>query len=163
MATTKDKGGRPSKYDAKYDDQAYKLCLLGADDSQLADFFEVNEDTINEWKKRHPTFSESLKTGKGIADANVAKSLYHRATGYEHPEVDIKMYEGEIIITDITKRYPPDTTAAIFWLKNRQRSKWRDKQDVEHTGRDGAPIVFDIMGTKSHNANNSTTDTTSKS
>jgi len=69
-----------------------------------------------------------------LADANVADRLYSRATGYEHPDVDLKMYEGQIIETPLIKRYPPDTAAAILWLKNRQRGKWRDKQEVEHSG-----------------------------
>lgn len=129
------KRGRPSKYKEEYAEQAYKLCLLGATDKELADFFHVNEDTINEWKKKYEDFSESLKKGKTIADATVAERLYQRAIGYVHPETKIISYEG--MITDkieVEKHYPPDPTAAIFWLKNRQRDKWRDKQEVEHTG-----------------------------
>lgn len=52
--------GRPSDYNVAFNDQAYKLCLLGATDKDLADFFEVVEDTINEWKKKHPQFSVSI-------------------------------------------------------------------------------------------------------
>lgn len=123
--------GRPTKYLDEYAEQARKLCLLGATDAELADFFEVNEDTINEWKKVHKEFSESIKRGKGIADAEVASKLYHRALGYEHPDVDIKMYEGQIIETPLVKHYPPDTAAAIFWLKNRNKKEWRDKQEID--------------------------------
>lgn len=126
--------GRPTKYQEQYAEQAYKLCLLGAVDKELADFFEVSESTLNLWKLNHIGFSESIKRGKGLADANVASKLYHRATGYEHPDTDIKMYEGGIIETQIIKHYPPDTTAAIFWLKNRRPKEWRDKQEVEHSG-----------------------------
>lgn len=126
--------GAPTKYQDSHDKQAYKLCLLGATDAELADFFEVNEDTINEWKKVHDTFSVSIKRGKFQADANVATKLFKRATGYQHPDTDIKMYEGQIITTEVIKHYPPDTTAGIFWLKNRQPKKWRDKQEVEHSG-----------------------------
>ena len=125
------KDGRPTKYKDEYSGKAYKLCLLGATDAELADFFEVNEDTINEWKKVHPEFSESLKKGKKIADAEIASKLYHRAKGYEHPELVTATFQG--VITDtmiVTKHYPPDTTAAIFWLKNRQKDKWRDKQEI---------------------------------
>lgn len=124
-------GGAPTKYKEEYNEQAYKLCLLGATDKDLADFFEVHVDTINEWKKVYIEFSYSLKRGKQIADATIAESLYHRAKGYEHEDVDIKMYEGNIIETPLIKHYPPDTTAAIFWLKNRQPKEWRDKQDIE--------------------------------
>lgn len=76
--------------------------------------------------------------GKGAADAAVASKLFHRATGYEHPEDDIRAVNGEIVITPTIKHYPPDTTAAIFWLKNRQPAKWRDKQEVDHTSSDGS-------------------------
>lgn len=126
--------GRPTKYKAEFAEQAQKLCLLGATDKDLADFLDVQESTINEWKKTHKAFSESIKAGKELADATVADRLFKRATGYEHEDVDIKAWQGDVIITPITKHYPPDTAAAIFWLKNRQKARWRDKQEVENSG-----------------------------
>ena len=131
---------RPTKYQPEYAEQARKYCLLGATDIELASFFEVSEDTIYEWKKVHQEFSEAIKKGKEQADANVADRLYQRAMGYEHPEVDIRVADGVIVQTPITKVYAPDTAAAIFWLKNRQRGKWREKQDVEMYGKDGKPL-----------------------
>lgn len=131
--TVKKKEGRPSKYKPEYSAQAYKLCLLGATDKDLAKFFEVEESTLNNWKKDHPEFLESIKEGKDQADAVVAQSLFHRATGYSHKDVDIRMYKGKIVTTPLTKHYPPDSTAAIFWLKNRQPEKWRDKQEIKHS------------------------------
>lgn len=122
-------GEKNSKYKPEYDEQAYKLCLLGMTDKKLAEFFEVTEQTINNWKNDHPTFFESLKRGKGLADADVAHSLYNRALGYEHEADDIKVVEGAIVITPTIKRYPPDATSAIFWLKNRQPEVWRDKPE----------------------------------
>ena len=62
----------------------------------------------------------------------MASRLYQRAMGYEHPETITASFRGEITDTmEVTKCYPPDPTAAIFWLKNRQKEKWRDKQEVE--------------------------------
>ncbi len=139
----KNKGGRPKgsgRYRKEFNEQAYKLCLLGADDKKLADFFNVTEQTINNWKKAQPSFFESLKAGKEVADAKIAESLYHRAKGYTHDDVHISNYQGQITITPLKKHYPPDTTAAIFWLKNRQKGEWRDKKDREITGKDGGPI-----------------------
>lgn len=130
--------GRPSKYKFEYAEQARKLCLLGATDAELADFFNIAESTLNEWKNEFPEFSESIKKGKMLADANIADRLYQRAMGYEAPDVDIRVVEGEIIKTPMIKYYPPDTPAAIFWLKNRQRGKWRDKVDVDNTSSDGS-------------------------
>lgn len=121
----KNKGGRPSKYDPKMNEQVFKLCLLGADDSQIANFFEVTETTINNWKISEPEFFESLKRGKEEADMNVVNSLYRRALGYEYVEVK---EEGEKVART-TKEIIPDVTAQIFWLKNRQKDKWRDVKD----------------------------------
>lgn len=142
--------GRPTKYDQAYDDKAYKLCLLGATDKELASFFEVNEDSIHEWKKVHPSFSESLKKGKDEADATVAQKLYHRATGYSHEAVKIvaDAKSGAEHIVPFTEHYPPDTTAAIFWLKNRQRDKWRDRTEHDLTTKDEklpAPIADNTL------------------
>ena len=123
--------GRPTKYKTEFAEQARKLCVLGATDKQLSDFFEVSESTINKWKLDFPEFSESLKLGKLIADAEVADKLYQRATGYSHPEVKVFNNQGEIVTHECVKHYAPDPTAAIFWLKNRQSDKWRDKQHVE--------------------------------
>lgn len=123
--------GRPTKYKTEFAEQARKLCILGATDKQLADFFEVSESTINKWKLEFSDFSESLKMGKLIADAEVADKLYQRATGYSHPEVKVFNNQGEIITHECVKHYAPDPTAAIFWLKNRQSDRWRDKQHVE--------------------------------
>lgn len=128
----KKKVGAPSLYKIEYNEQVYKICLLGATDSEIGDFFNVTETTINNWKIEFPEFFESIKRGKQIADAKVAQSLYNRALGYEHEEDKIFNDQGSPLIVPTTKHYPPDTTAAIFWLKNRQPSKWRDKQEIDN-------------------------------
>ena len=69
------------------------------------------------------------------ADAEIAESLFNRARGYVAPDLDIKMYEGQIIETPYMKHYPPDATSMIFWLKNRQPKIWRDNQKIEHSGK----------------------------
>lgn len=127
---------RPSKYNPDYPKQAQKLCRLGATDKELADFFGVAESTLNKWKEDYPEFSESLKEGKALADAEVADKLYKRATGYEHAAVKIvaNANTGQEHIVNYTERYPPDTTAAIFWLKNRRPDLWRDKTEQKIEG-----------------------------
>lgn len=125
---------RPTKYKKEYAEQAFKLCLLSATDEDLADFFEVSESTINKWKLDHDEFSESIKKGKDSADANVASRLYNRAMGYEQDEDKIFNANGAPLVVPTKKHYPSDTTAAIFWLKNRQPEKWRDKKELEHGG-----------------------------
>lgn len=125
---------RPSKYKPEFVAQAAKLCALGATDIEIADFFEVDVRTLYRWKGEHEEFCQSLKAAKEVADERVERSLFSRANGYEHDEVDIRVLAGEIVQTPIRKFYPPDTTAAIFWLKNRRPQEWRDKQEVEHGG-----------------------------
>lgn len=132
-------GGRPTKYRAEYAEQVYKLCLLGATDEQIADFFGVSVQTIHTWAKRHTAFLEARRNGKQVADANVAEALYHRALGYSHPEEKIFQHDGGIIRAATVKQYPPDTAAAFIWLKN--RAGWRDKLDHEHTGKDGKDLM----------------------
>lgn len=134
---------RPTLYKPEYAEQARKLCLLGSTDKDLADFFEVCEATLNNWKTDFPEFLESIKRGKTQADAEVADRLYQRAMGFEHPEVHITSFQGFITVTPITKIYAPDPTAAIFWLKNRQRAKWRDRVETEHSGNIGVTTLSD--------------------
>lgn len=127
-------GGRPTLFKPEYVEQARKLALLGATDKDVANFFGVIEKTINNWKEAHPEFLQSLKDGKEIADTEIAGKLYHRALGYSHEAVKIMQYEGEPVIVPYTEHYPPDTTAAIFWLKNRRSDLWRDRTQQEHSG-----------------------------
>jgi len=135
---------RPTKYNKEYNMQAYKLALLGATDVELADFFEVNQDTIYEWKKTHPKFSESIKDGKIKADYCVAHKLYDKAIGPEWIEeqafkVKRESYNAEgkketfeeVIVVPVTRRAPPDTPAISLWLRNRNPERWKDKVDVE--------------------------------
>lgn len=123
--------GRPTKYKEEYNEQAYKLCLLGHTDEELASFFEVDVSTINNWKIEYPMFFESIKKGKEFADTEVVQALYKRATGMSLKKQVVK---GEGAVVEVEDEIPPDTTAMIFWLKNRQPKKWRDKQVTEHEG-----------------------------
>ena len=121
--------GRPTSYAPEFAAQAEKLGRLGATDAELAHFFEVDERTINRWKGDHPEFRQSLKAGKLEADATVADRLYRRACGYEH-EVHKVLSDGRVV--SFVERLPPDTTACIFWLKNRRADLWRDAHKQEH-------------------------------
>ena len=130
--------GRPSKYKEEYCEQAEKLARLGATDKEMADFFGVTEQTLNNWKTdkdgNETPFFESLKRGKVESDARVVDSLYQRALGYSCREDKVFLVDKKPLIVPMMKQYPPDTTAAIFWLKNRRPSEWRDRQDINVTG-----------------------------
>lgn len=141
--------GRPTKYKKEYNKQVYKLALLGATDKEFADFFNVDESTINNWKIKEPEFLESIKEGKIKADYKVAKSLYKRANGYDVKEVKTKIEGSQITeITTTTKHIVPDVAAINIWLKNRrgridpdEGQKWADKHEYEHSG----SIVSEII------------------
>lgn len=125
--------GRPKiEFKDEYCDQVYRLCLLGHTDKQLAKFFDISERTLNKWKKEYPEFMQSIKEGKDIADAEIVESLYNRAKGITLKK-DVQVGNGKITLEN---QLPPDPTSMIFWLKNRQPEKWRDKQEhkVEHEG-----------------------------
>jgi hypothetical protein len=134
--------GRPTDYREDYCEQVRKLCLLGATDTVLADFFGISEATLNNWKQSHPEFLESMNRGKLIADAEVADKLYHRARGYSHEAVKIFMPAGaaEPVYAPYVEHYPPDTMAATRWLGNRQRRLWSERTEVAVTGADGGPV-----------------------
>lgn len=128
MPADKNKGGRPSKFDSLDLKKVQALASRGWTDAEMATFFEVDESTWTRWKEKHPEFCTSLKDWKIEADSRVERSLYERATGYSHPEDKIFNYEGTALVVPTIKHYPPDTTAGIFWLKNRKPDQWRDKQ-----------------------------------
>ena len=128
------KVGRPSLYKPEYAIQAEKLCLLGATDIELADFFEISVATLNKWKIKYPDFVASICGAKEIADARVERSLYQKAIGYTFESEKVFQFQGQIIRTPIREHIPPDTVAGMFLMKNRQPDKWRDVQKHEHGG-----------------------------
>lgn len=78
----------------------------GLTDEQIAKNIGITVSTFYEWKKKYSEISESLKKGKEVVDYQVENALLSSAL------------EG-------------NTTAQIFWLKNRRPDKWRDKQKEE--------------------------------
>lgn len=131
-------GGRPSNF-GKVNQSAVKLlCEHGFTDEQMIACLHVSEKTWNLWKSKNKDFYEKLKDWKLQADAKVEASLYERAKGYAHPETKVQWVNdvdgGRWETIQVEKQYPPDPTSMIFWLKNRQPSKYRDKVDHEHSG-----------------------------
>lgn len=134
--------GRPSDYKPEYAKQAEKLAQLGATDQEVASFFDVDVRTVYRWKHDHDDFCHALKVGKEIADDRVERSLYQKAIGYEQQDVKIFMPANaeEPVYAPFVAKISPDTTAAIFWLKNRRSQEWRDKRETELTGAEGGPL-----------------------
>jgi hypothetical protein len=127
--------GRPSAYHKEYAEQALHLCRLGATDHDLALAFHASVSMIKRWAATHAEFRAALKVGKEAADQRVERSLYQRAVGYHYDAVKIFMPAGakKPIYAHYVEHVPPDVTAGIFWLKNRDPARWRDAWQVEHT------------------------------
>lgn len=130
--------GRPSKYDTIDLEQVEKLAGYGLTDEEIGDFLGISHQTINTYKDKHPEFLESLKRGKVRSDTEVVKSLYKRAVGYEEDDVYFCSYQGRVTKVPYKKRIIPDVVAQIFWLKNRRRQDWREKDDTGITPEDFA-------------------------
>lgn len=110
----------------------------GLTDEQIYNNLGISKDSFYKYKKQYSDFSDSLKKGKEIVDYEVENALLKRALGYEYDEIT---YENGEEVKRVTKQVAPDTTAQIFWLKNRKADKWRDKKDVEHSGEINNPYA----------------------
>ena len=100
----------------------------GLTDEQIARNIGVSVSTLNNWKIKYVEILESLKTGKEVVDRQVENALLKRALGYTYEEIT---YEGGVETKRVVKEVVPDTTAQIFWLKNRKREAWADRQNIE--------------------------------
>lgn len=135
MATITGKRGRPSTYGLTDPILvATEMGRLGATNEQLAAAFGITKQGFQKWLIENPKLVAARKDAKAQADAAVEKSLFQRANGYTHDDVHISQHDGKVIVTKIKKHYPPDTTACIFWLKNRQPENWRDVHRIHHEG-----------------------------
>lgn len=137
--------GRPTDYRPEYAEAAYRLCLLGATDDDLAERFGVVRSTIALWKEKHAEFSDAIARGKAVADADVAHALYERATGAKWEEgrafkVKTIIYgdngrklreEEDVRVVQVECGAPPDTNAAKLWLTNRRPDRWKEKIEIE--------------------------------
>lgn len=138
MNDTKHPGGRPTKYKPEFVQVVESLAKFGATMTDVAEAFGVAESTVYLWANEHPKFSEALRSGRAIRDEMVVNSLYHRAIGYTHKDVDIRVVQGELVETPIVKHYPPDTGAAEFILTNRRAPEWKRVQQIDSTSSDGS-------------------------
>lgn len=109
----------------------------GLTDEQISQNMGVNRTTLYDWERKYPDISDALKKGKEIVDYQVENALLRRALGYTTIKVTKAISEesGRLeVFKEVEKEVPPDTTAQIFWLKNRKPEKWRDKQDIDVSG-----------------------------
>lgn len=125
--------GRPTKYEGqKTIDKFVQLVNMGLGYQQIADSLDINIDTIYEWFLKHKDFSEVVKQAKDNYDiVGVEKSLLKSAYGFTRKVQ--KLGKNDNIIT-LEEEVPPNPTSLIFWLSNRNRSRWKQRQEVEHSG-----------------------------
>lgn len=151
---------RPSKYETHVAPRLEEIkdwCRNGATDEEVAKRLGINIDTLYTYKKQFSEFSEAIKKGKEIFDSEVENALYERCIGgkvtLQRPfkvkrtrfEKGKKVSEEEVMVmADYEEYVIPDTTAQIFWLKNRRPDKWREKPpekfDGEGAGMEGITI-----------------------
>ena len=144
---SKKRKGRPSKYETEWKN---KLEIIGGwakdglVDAQIANNMGVSRSTLSDWKTKYPELLDTLNKNKEIVDREVENALLKRALGYSYEEttkelvknplteeVRLETEEVRLEVTKVvTKQVSPDTTAQIFWLKNRKPNEWRDKKDV---------------------------------
>lgn len=103
----------------------------GLTDEQISSNMGITTSTLYVWKNKYSEISETLKKGKEVVDRQVENALLKRALGYRYDEITT---EGGVETKRVTKEVVPDTTAQIFWLKNRKPDVWRDKKDVGLAG-----------------------------
>lgn len=132
MAKNADGTGRDTTFKPEYIAQAAKLAKLGATDFEIAEFFDVSDRTLRNWKHEHEGFRDSLQLGKDEADNRVERALYQRAVGYSYETEKVMQFEGEIVRADTVEHMPPDVKAAEYWLNNRRGNSWKSKLDVKH-------------------------------
>ena len=144
-------------------EEADKLLLLeawardGLTDEQIAGNIGINVRSLYNWKKKSIPIFQSLKTGKEVADIEVENALRKKALGFRETEQTVSTrktveYENgkrirevtEPVVTEVEKYYPPDTTAQIFWLKNRKPEAWRDKQEQKVDLTEAVKIIDSI-------------------
>lgn len=117
------------------------LARQGLTLEQIAEVLNITLSALNCWRKKNPALERTLRQNKLVADALVEDSLYRRAIGFEYEEVvDTELTDGSVKVKRHHKYMPADITACIYWLKNRQPDRWRERKED-----DGAKVVEVIM------------------
>ncbi len=164
MATKKKKSaGRKGKYRKWLTEEGLakvkNWAIMGATNKEIAEAMKISETTLYEWVEKYSSFAESIKDRDGVADAKVVIAGFKKATGFYYPEEQVhkvkrkfidretgKILEEEKLEKITVQKYmPPDTTANIFWRKNRDPKHWADKQEVKLEGTVDINLIIDTL------------------
>ena len=140
-----------------------KLLLLeawardGLTDEQIAANIGISVRTLYEWKNKEVQIMRALKKGKEVADIEVENALRKKALGFHEREQiitnrkTVEYKDGkrirevtEPVAAEVDRYFPPDTTAQIFWLKNRKPKEWREKQEQKTDAAEAVRIIDNI-------------------
>ena len=131
-------------YNSSQPERVFKLCLLGCCDAEISSVIGITPQAFYDWRREHPELEDAVRRGRVDADAAIAHSMFARATGYSHTDHHVSAFQGEVTKTEITKHYPPDTTAAKLLLMARRRIvpdgsvSFVERKEI--TGADGSPL-----------------------
>jgi hypothetical protein len=117
----------------------------GLTDADISHNIGISVRTLIDWKRKYPAINACLKNSKDLADTIVENALFRKATGYKTKEVSYKAdNDGNLVpVSAVEKEVPPDTTAQIFWLKNRRPDLWRDRRkEAESDTQSGGVVVL---------------------
>lgn len=120
----------------------------GLVDEQIARNCGISRSTLNEWRKKYPDISDTLKRAREVADREVENALYKSAIGHKETVKKFFKVNDELVEAEEEIYYPPNVTAQIFWLKNRKKDVWKDKinQNIEIAESDyGISIIAPVM------------------
>jgi transposase-like protein len=119
------------------------MARMGATETELAQAMGIHRVTLYRWKVEFPDLARAIDEGGQTADQRVEKALYNRACGYDVRVTKLLVVQGRIESREVIEHHPPDPTAGIFWLANRQGHRWQRNpvpKDAVHVDMDdGAP------------------------
>jgi hypothetical protein len=143
--------GDPEKWNDTIPDRIFKLALLGCNNEEIQELLDVSHTLFNAWQKRFPMVDRMLAAGRAEACSEVAHSLYQKARGYTHKaeQINYDAREGKFARTTYTKQYPPDTAAAMAFLTNRDRGRWKNQHNLNVGDAEGntlGPVNLVIVG-----------------
>lgn len=126
--------GRPTSYQTYMLPIVRSMAKAGCTEWDIAEGLGIDTSTLWVWKSKYPRFSNALELGKKQSTKRVERALYHRAVGYTHKAEKVFNDKGSVLRAEITEHLPPDTNAAIFWLKNRKPEAWQDRTGLDVNG-----------------------------